>query len=119
MISTENERAWHAGSDTLPPRRGKESMGRTQERLDRNDKQIGAIRELVKEGMRLMVETRKDLRTLAAMQKRSDAKLEALTDMVRRSGGNGHPKSHTLRWVCVPITSDHPDHTLTYLSTPR
>lgn len=52
------------------------------ERLDKHDKQIASIRELVKEGMkmvvatrRLTVETRKDLRELAAAQKRTDASL--------------------------------------------
>ena len=73
------------------------------ERLDRHDKQIAAIRDLVKEGMRMVVETRrltletrKDLRMLATMQlataeaqKRTDASLHALIDSLR-GGGNGH-----------------------------
>ena len=75
------------------------------ERLDRHDKQIAAIRDLVKEGMRMVVETRrltletrKDLRMLATMQlataeaqKRTDASLHALIDSLR-GGGNGHTK---------------------------
>lgn len=70
-----------------------------RERLDLHDrqvaaheKQITAIRNLVKEGMRMMLETRKDLRAIAAAQKRTDFKLEALLDQMRRSGGNGHAK---------------------------
>ncbi len=68
------------------------------QRLDQHDRQIAAIRGLVQEGMRLAVETRKDLRTLAVLQrqtdelqKRTERKLEALIDSMRR-GGNGHAK---------------------------
>ena len=72
------------------------------QRLDQHDKQI---RDLMKEGFkmlletrRLALETRKDLRKLAAMQlataeaqKRTDASLHALIDSMR-SGGNGHTR---------------------------
>jgi hypothetical protein len=68
------------------------------ERLDKHDKQIAAIRDLVKEGMRMVVETRrlaletrKDLRELAAAQKRTDESLRALIDSLR-GGSNGHTK---------------------------
>jgi hypothetical protein len=61
------------------------------ERLDRHDRQIASIRELVKEGMRLVVQSRKDIRSLAAAQKRTDASLRALIDSLR-GGGNGHTK---------------------------
>ena len=65
------------------------------QRLDRHDKQI---RDLVKEGIKMVVETRRlaletrrDLRELAAAQKRTDASLHALIDSMR-GGGNGHTK---------------------------
>ena len=68
------------------------------QRLDQHDKQIAAIRDPVKEGIKLVVETRrlaletrKDLRELAAAQKRTDASLHALIDSMR-GGGNGHTK---------------------------
>ena len=68
------------------------------ERLDQHDKQIAAIRDLVKEGIKMVVETRrlamdtrKDLRELAAAQKRTDESLRALIDSLR-GGGNGHTK---------------------------
>jgi hypothetical protein len=67
-----------------------------KEPLDQHDKQIAAIRNLVQEGMRLVVETGKDIRTLALMQRatavaqqRTEEKLQALIDSLRR-GGNGH-----------------------------
>ena len=63
----------------------------TKEHLDRHDRQLAAIRSVIHEGMRLVVETRKDLRTVVALQKRTESKLEALIDSMRR-GGNGHAK---------------------------
>ena len=75
------------------------------ERLDKHDRQIASMRDLVKEGMKMVVETRRlaletrrDLRELAAMQlatgeaqKRTDASLHALIDSLH-GGGNGHSK---------------------------
>ena len=75
------------------------------ERLDKHDRQIASIRDLVKEGIKMVVEirnltleTRKDLRKLASMQlataeaqKRTDASLHALIDSLR-GGGNGHTR---------------------------
>lgn len=68
----------------------------TKQHLEKHDRQIAAIRELIHEGMRLMIETRKDIRKLAAMQTatasaqtRTEASLKALIDSMRR-GGNGH-----------------------------
>jgi hypothetical protein len=61
------------------------------ERLDKHDKQIASIRDLVQEGMRLVVQSRKDIRSLAAAQKRTDASLRAFIDSMR-GGGNGHTK---------------------------
>jgi hypothetical protein len=67
-------------------------VGRTgTERLDKHDRQVASVRELVQEGMRLEVQTRKDLRELAAAQKRADASLHALSAGMRLSG-NGHTK---------------------------
>jgi Spy/CpxP family protein refolding chaperone len=68
------------------------------ERLDKHDKQIASMRDLVKEGIKMVVETRRlaletrrDLRELAAAQKRTDASLRALIDSLQ-GGGNGHTK---------------------------
>lgn len=61
-----------------------------KEHLERHDRQIAAIRDLVQQGMQLVVETRKDIRALAAAQRRTDATLQALIDTLRRGGGNGH-----------------------------
>jgi len=74
------------------------------QRLDQHDKQIAALRDLVKEGIKMVVEirhltleTRKDLRKLAAMQltpRRPEAyrREPACSDCSLRGGGNGHTK---------------------------
>ena len=64
----------------------------TTDRLDRHDRQIAAIHGLIREGMRLVLETRKDLRALPAAQNRTDKTLRDLIASMRR-GGNGHSKS--------------------------
>jgi len=66
-----------------------ESEVKTQERLDRHDRQIAAIRALAQEGMRLGIETRRDIRALATAQRRTEQNLQTLIDTLRR-GGNGH-----------------------------
>ena len=63
----------------------------TKEHLTLHDKQIAAIRGLVQEGMRLVIETRKDMRALVASQKRTERNLETLVNTLGR-GGNGKPK---------------------------
>jgi hypothetical protein len=60
----------------------------TKESLDRRDTQIAAIRILVHEGMKLVIETRRDIRTLVAVQKRTERNLETLVNTLGR-GGNG------------------------------
>jgi hypothetical protein len=69
-----------------------------KERVDLHDRQIAAIRNLVKEGISLVVETRrialetrKDLREVVAIQKRTEQKLETLVNTLKR-GSNGHSK---------------------------
>ena len=65
-----------------------------KERLDQHDKQIKAIRELVHEGMRLVIQTRRDFRELHAMQKETAAaqKTEmALKELIQSLKGGGKP----------------------------
>ena len=65
------------------------TMATLPEGLDKHDRQIAAIRDLVHEGMRMMIETRRDLRALAAAQKKTDASLRAFLDSHKRGNGNG------------------------------
>ena len=70
----------------------------TKEHLEKHDRQIASIRELVLQGMRMVVDARKDqremrkaIRDLAAAQKRTEVSLKAFIDSMR-GGGNGHAK---------------------------
>jgi Arc/MetJ-type ribon-helix-helix transcriptional regulator len=60
-----------------------------KQRLDAHDKQIAAIRDLVREGMRLVIETRKDIRALAQAQRKTEANLQALIDSLGKTNGKG------------------------------
>ena len=71
-------------------------MATLKERVDKHDKQIASIRNLLEGGIKMVVEirrltleTRRDLRELAAAQKRTEANLNALISSLR-GGGNGH-----------------------------
>lgn len=63
----------------------------TKEHLDRHDKQIASIRDLVRDGMRLVIETRKDLRSLALAQRKTEQSLQTLIAAIGRNT-NGHAK---------------------------
>jgi hypothetical protein len=69
----------------------KERLDKHDKQLVQHDKQIAAIRGLVQEGMRLVIQSRKDIRELTAAQKKTDASLRAFIDSMR-AGGNGHQK---------------------------
>ncbi len=58
----------------------------TREHLEKHDREIRAIKDLVREGVRLMIETRKDLRALTLAQKRTEASLKAFIDSMRTCG---------------------------------
>ncbi len=72
------------------------------QRLDQHDKQIAAIRKIIHEGMRLVLESRressqfaaqfrKELRELKAAQKKTDETLQEFIKSIRGSG-NGDGK---------------------------
>ena len=73
----------------------------TKEHLKLHDKQIASMRALMREGIEMVkeirsltLETRKDLRAVAAAQKKTEASLGALIDNLR-GGANGHAKGKT------------------------
>ena len=64
-----------------------------KEDLSLHDRQIATIRSLIQEGMRLVIETRKDMRTILAMQKRNEEAIKQMIDSRRAT--NGHTKGKT------------------------
>jgi hypothetical protein len=71
---------------------------KTKEHLSLHDRQIAAMRNILREGIpmvaeirRLTLETRRDLRATAALQNRIDESLKRLVDS--RQATNGHTKT--------------------------
>jgi hypothetical protein len=62
----------------------------TQQHLAQHDKQIGAIRDLVRDGMKLVIETRKDMREMLKAQKRTEKNLAELIAALGRSTNGKH-----------------------------
>jgi hypothetical protein len=69
----------------------KEWLERHDRQIAAHDRQIKAIRELVHEGMRLVIESRKEMRVIRALHKQNEEKLDRLIRALER-GTNGHPK---------------------------
>jgi hypothetical protein len=77
-----------------------------KERVDKHDREIAAIKTLIKAGMRLVVQTqqqqlenerlgrevRKELKALATAQRRTEQSLDAFINSMRGRGSNGHGK---------------------------
>jgi hypothetical protein len=62
----------------------------TKEHLSMHDKQIASIRGLVKEGMQLVLATRKDMRALLQSQRRTEKNLADLIAALGRSSNGKH-----------------------------
>lgn len=67
----------------------KEHLTRHDREIAAHDKEIRVIRDLVKEGIKLVVtsqqDTRREIRELTAAQKHTDASLKALIDQMRQT----------------------------------
>jgi hypothetical protein len=69
-------------------------------RVTQHDREIAAIRKLILQGMKMLVENGTQIKALAAAQRYTDKKLDALAKTVdrfirslERSGSNGHGKT--------------------------
>jgi phage terminase Nu1 subunit (DNA packaging protein) len=72
----------------------------TKEHLRLHDRQIAAMRDILREGIpmvaeirRLTLETRRDLRAVAAMQKRTEEALKQIVDSRRATNGRTKGKA--------------------------
>ncbi|HYL34322.1 MAG TPA: hypothetical protein VEV17_00260 [Bryobacteraceae bacterium] len=73
-------------------------MATLNERVDRHDREIAAIRKLIHAGMKMFVRLeqehiafRKEFRELQAQQRETSRELQAFIRSLRR-GGNGHTR---------------------------
>jgi hypothetical protein len=64
-------------------------MATMNERVDKHDREIAAIRKLIHTGMKMMVQIEKMQRELAASQRETDRQLQAFIRSLRGGGGNG------------------------------
>ncbi len=69
-------------------------------RVAQHDREIAAIRKLILQGMKMLVENGTQIKALAAAQRDTDKKLDALTKTedrfirsLERGGSNGHDKT--------------------------
>ena len=62
-----------------------------KEHLEKHDREIAAIRTLLKQGMRLLVQVQQAQKRTEQAQARTEQSLRLLIDSLRR-GGNGHAK---------------------------
>ena len=69
-------------------------------RVTQHDREIAAIRKLVLQGMKMLVENGAQIKALAAAQRATDKRLDALSITVdrfvrslERGGSNGHSKT--------------------------
>ena len=64
----------------------------TREHLSKHDREIAAIRTLIRQGTRLLVETQRVQRRTETNLDRLERKIDAFIDSMRRGGGNGRVK---------------------------
>ena len=64
----------------------------TREHLSKHDREIAAIRLLLRQGMHLLVKVQRQNDRTAQNLERLERKVEAFIDSMRRGGGNGHAK---------------------------
>jgi hypothetical protein len=63
----------------------------TTEHLTRHDREIAAIRTLLQQGMRLLVQVQQAQKRTEEAQQRTEQNLNLLIESLRR-GGNGHAR---------------------------
>ena len=64
----------------------------TKEHLSKHDREVAAIRLLLRQGMHLLVKVQQENDRTAQNLTRLERKVEAFIDSMQRGGGNGHAK---------------------------
>ena len=58
-----------------------------------HDREIAAIRKLILQGMKMLVENRAEIKALAVAQRATDKNLDRFIRSLERGGSNGHSKT--------------------------
>ena len=82
-----NEESWRRNEERW--KRNEESWKRADARMDKFERSLVGIRKLLLMGAKTMVRSQKDIRELAAAQKRTDQKFERLVELLSRRSPNG------------------------------
>jgi hypothetical protein len=72
--------------------RAQARMDKAEARVDRTDRQIEAIRKIVKTGMKLIVRIEATQAEIQKAQSRTDAKIDRLAEIWLKRPPNGHSK---------------------------
>lgn len=68
-------------------------LAKRDEQLSKHDREIAAIRKLILQGMKMLVENQRLVKDVAAAQKRTEATLDRFIRSLERGGMNGHHKT--------------------------
>jgi len=62
-------------------------------RVTQHDREIAAIRKLILQGMKMLVENRAEIKALAVAQRVTEKNLDRFIRSLERGGSNGHGKT--------------------------
>jgi len=62
-------------------------------RVTQHDREIAAIRKLILQGMKMLVENRAEIKALAVAQRVTEKNLDRFIRSLERGGPNGHGKT--------------------------
>jgi len=62
-------------------------------RVTQHDREIAAIRKLILQGMKMLVENRAEIKALAVAQRVTEKNLDRFIRSLERGGSNGHSKT--------------------------
>jgi hypothetical protein len=62
-------------------------------RVTQHDREIAAIRKLILQGMKMLVENRAEIKALAVAQRVTEKNLDRFIRSLERDGSNGHSKT--------------------------
>jgi len=81
-------------NSTPAGRRKKHRMpSKLEARVTQHDREIAAIRKLILQGMKMLVENRAEIKALAVAQRVTEKNLDRFIRSLERGGPNGHGKT--------------------------
>jgi hypothetical protein len=69
-------------------------LSKLEARVAQHDREIAAIRKLILQGMKMLVENRAEIKALAVAQRVTEKNLDRFIRSLERGGSNGHSKTN-------------------------